>query len=281
MSTDSTAQSTQETTQNTATSQGGEAAPTFTVEHFNAMQEQLRAANEKIGSLAKSAETVNKIQKVFAPEAEPQADPDEQFLDTYLQAAVDAEKAGSPIPLTTNLAVKLIEQAKRNQELEKRLAQIEGKARDYEDPVRVADQRAFESIDSMLVQTLGNMYGEGNYAPQLVTSTANMIVEEIKRLKSQTPEIWDQIKRNPQYQAKMVQHFAQKNIPDRFKQAAQREELQNYKMQAPELMQAFREANEIQDPSARAKVKEQIRQQLFSSLWEQKKGNSFISKMYR
>ena len=173
-----------------ATSQGGESAPQFTMEQYNSMQEQLRAANSKIEGLSKSAQTVERLQKAFSPEEIP-VDADESFLDTYLQAAVDAEKAGSPIPLTTNLAVKLIESRKAQQELEQRLKGLEGKAREFEDPNIVADRRAYENIDAEIERTLGGMYGEGQYAPQVFTATANLVIEEIKRLKTEAPHAWD------------------------------------------------------------------------------------------
>lgn len=263
-----------------AISQGGEAQPQFTADQFNAMQQELRAANEKISGLSKTAETVSRMQKVFAPEEMP-VDVDEQFLDTYLQAAVDAEKAGSPIPLTTNLAVKLIEARKTQQQLEDRLKKIENQNKEFQDPNITADRRAYESIDAEMERTLAAMYGAGGYAPQVLTATANLVVEEIKRLKVDNPAAWDAIKRNPDNQRKLVGHFAQKVVPQRYQEAAQREYLSEYKMSAPELMQAFREASQIEDPGQKAKVKESIRQQLLSNIWEGKKQQSTISKLYR
>lgn len=257
----------------------GGSGPGWSSEDIRSMQSELKSSKEQIANFSKSAQTLDKIQKVFNPEPENVQDPDDAFLDHYLQQALEAEKNGTPIPLTTNLAVKLYEEKQRNKELQKRMGEIGKKVDAMENPSIVSDRQAFATIDSSLEQRLGEMYGDTGYAPQIFTAAANLIVQEITRLKTDTPEVWDRIKKSPNHQRSMVDHFVGKVIPERAKQSMQREALANYEMSPQELMAAFKEAGEIEDPKTRQKVRENVRQQLLMTMYSDKKKNSLSSKL--
>lgn len=273
-----------ETTEGTGTgAQGNPTAegPSWSTEQISEMQRELADSRKQISSLSESAKTVDKLRQVFNPESAPEVDEDQAFLDHYLEQALNADKAGTPIPLTTNLAVKLFEERKRAKEMEKRLASLDQKVNQINDPMVVADRQAFNSIDNLLENTLGTMYGNDGYAPQVFSAAANLIVEEIKRLQGSEPEVWDKIKKSGEMQKRMVNHFVNKVIPEKARSAMYREELQNVELSPQELLNAFREANEIPDPKARVKIRAEIRQQLLSTMVQNKKSQSLSSKLSR
>jgi hypothetical protein len=271
--------STETTTENQPSSNPTTEGPSWSAEQISEMQRELADSRKQISSLSESAKTVDKLRQVFNPESAPQVDEDQAFLDHYLEQALNADKNGTPIPLTTNLAVKLFEERQRAKEMEKRLQSLDQKVQQISDPMVIADRQAFNSIDNLLENTLSGLYGSDGYAPQVFSAAANLIVEEIKKLQSSSPEVWDQIKKSGQMQKKMVSHFVNKVIPEKARTAMHREEMEHYELSPQELLNAFREANEIPDPKARVKIRAEIRQQLLSTMVQNKKSQSLSSKL--
>lgn len=211
-----------------------------------------------------TAETLSKIRQVFTPEDTAPVDKENQFLDYYLQQSLEAEKNGTPIPLTTNLAVKLVETRKQLEEVQAKLDQALKRVETIADPTVAADNAAYTAIDNMLESTLASIYGENEFTPQKFQAVAGEIVAEVKRLQESEPAVWDKIRRSRQYQEQMVRYFVEKSVPQRARQIMRAEQVRNTPMGRNDLLQALREANEIQDSKTRSRIKDKIRQEFLS-----------------
>lgn len=208
------------------------------------------------------------MRQVFAPEEDNKQDPNEAFLDHVLQQSLEAEKAGTPIPLTTNLAVKLFETQKQLGEAMKVINDLKGKTDQALDPIARVDAQVYANLDNVLQTSLFDTFGRDNVSQQKYSAIASEITAEINRLREHKPEIWEEVRRNPKHQAAMVKHFVDKSIPPAARKLMQDDAVQKYQMTEADLMEAFREAKEIQDPAARAKVQTKIRQDLLEVRWK-------------
>jgi DNA-binding transcriptional regulator YdaS (Cro superfamily) len=261
--------SNQPTSSQSSPDSSANAATGFDPQDYSNLKEELARTKQTIGELNSSKATVDKLRQVFSPEeAAPEQDKDEAFLDHYLQASLEAEKEGRPIPLTTNLAVKLFETQKQLKDAVKVINELKGKTDQALDPVARVDQQTYANLDNLLQSSLYDTYGRENVSPQRFSSIASEITGEIKRLQQESPDIWEDVRRSPKAQRAMVTHFVNKNIPPAAKQLLDREAISQYKMTETDLLTAFREAKEIQDPKAREKIQTKIRQDLLEARWK-------------
>lgn len=253
--------------------------------------EALKAKN------AEQEKLLGGLRQVFNPQ--PEGDPIdqeisgyEQQLDYYLQEALEAEKMGQSIPLTTNLAVQLfqgkIAQAKERRNWEGKMQKLENQIRGLTDPNVTSDRQAYGNIDNFIINNVEMIYGSGQDTQQIrnvqFEAVARLVSDEIKRIKSQMPDVWDTIKRSPDKQKRLVGYFFEQNLPPAVRQRLETEKLQNTPMSQDELTQAFREADQIQDERTRNDVKQKIRQELLSMRFgnsAQYGGRSPINQMLR
>jgi hypothetical protein len=268
--------------QQTTTHQGGAAAV-----DFNAMLEALQndraqegeewsqKYSQLEGQHRQTSETLDKIRQVFAPDSTESGSKTEQRiaayeaqLDHYMQAAIEAERRGQPIPLTTNLAIQLfqgkIEQERERENFGSELAQLKAILARVDNPETQIDNQTYQNIDTSVLRSLDVLYGKEpndvkSYQFQAVTKA---IGAEIRDLKRNDPELWSEIRRDPQRQAKFVQHFVKQTIPPKAREIMQEDQIRREPMSVDELYSAFREAGNIEDPKERQRIKTAIRQEI-------------------
>lgn len=283
----STAQPSQSTSQGQGgTPEGGGGSVFDFKKAFESQGRELHKTKEGLGrmsqdleGLKKDAETVRKMREVFNPEsaAPPGKDPIEhleQQLDYYLAEAVEAEKRGSPIPLTTNLAVQYLQSQmqylKEKEEMQKVIKNLQAQAQRANDPQHAINNQAYSSLDTFVKQGLDTLYGrdetyhdQKRYQFDAVTS---QIGEHLKLLQQHKPQIWEQMRRDPNTLKDLATHFLKKNLPPQAVKIIEQENLQNTEMATSELWQAFREAAAIKDPEQRRAVRTDIRQRILERM---------------
>jgi hypothetical protein len=196
-------------------------------------------------------------------------DPDARFLDTYLEAALEDQKQGGKgLPLTTKLAMETAALKKQLREMQAELKR-HGQRQDFmASPDTKYDTDAYSTIDMQVQEAVEGMYGE--VPPHLFDAITKDISNEIKNLKKNNPEAWNQIRRNPEYLKRLGMHFVEKAIPPKARQMLQAEKERNTPMSMSEMRQAMKEADEIRDPQARGQIKEQIRQKLLEEMYNRR-----------
>jgi hypothetical protein len=216
----------------------------------------------------KVSETLNKVKQAFGHEAAPEADPDEidkQFLDRYLEAALESEKQGRPIPLTAQLAVKLVEQNKLMREMQKKLNKVTEGVGVLADPETTYDNNAYAAIETSIYKTIQNLYGE--YDKDLGQACGTKVANEIKRIKRENPQGWNNIRSSPQLIESLAMYAVEKVIPPKARDILKAENLRSTKMGREELVKALRENNaETKDPQQRAMLNKKIRQDILSQM---------------
>lgn len=254
---------------------------------FNAMLEALQNDREQESSQwsqkysklenqhRQTSQTLDKIRQVFAPdsgdtpsETEQRVAEYEAQLDHYMQAAIEAEKRGQPIPLTTNLAIQLfqgkIEQERERERLYGDIAQLKRAMQQAQNPDNQVDNITYQNLDTNVLQAMDVLYGKEpsdvkSYQFQAVTKALGA---EIKDLKRNDPELWAEIRRDPNRQAAMVRHFVKQTIPPKAREILMEDQIRREPMSTDELRQAFREAEYIEDPAERQRIRVAIRQEI-------------------
>lgn len=225
--------------------------------------------------------TLDKIRKVFAPDADTPRDPVkekiseyEAQLDHYLEKALEAEKAGQPIPLTTNLAVNYfqdkIASEKSNADLQRTIQALQSKIDNLSNPQQAQNNQAYSNMDSHLITTLDTLFGDpGKVTPQKQAqfqAISTQVGQAIKRLQKEAPAQWDQIRRNPDLQKQVIDNYVRQNLPPAVTRMMEQEKLSKQTMNQGELWEAFREAKDIADPEERAEIRTKIRQQILQGM---------------
>lgn len=194
-------------------------------------------------------------------------DADKQFLDHYLEAALEAEKQGRPIPLTAQLAVKLVEEKKRSRSIEAKMSKLEQQLQAISDPNMGYDNKAYADIDMTMQQAFEDLYGEVN--PELMKAAANMAIKEVQRLQKTAPEKWDRIRRNDNLKKNFGMYFVEKVIPPKARQILNAEKLKNTPMNRAEILAAHRETHSDKiDQATQAKLRSKIREEFWSNMMQ-------------
>jgi hypothetical protein len=212
----------------------------------------------------------------------------EGLIDQYLGAAIEAERAGKPIPLTVQNALESfkgqIDLLQENKRVTKELATLKDAVEKATDPSRAVDQTAFSSMDSLLINGLNTVYGATDDMEPVKRSqfraVAQTINTEIQRLQQEEPHMWDRIRRHPEDQRKLVNHFIRQAIPPRARELMEEDQVRRTPMTDAQLKQAFREARGIEDPQTKEATRTQIRQQLLERMVGGKRGGA-INDLYR
>ena len=193
-------------------------------------------------------------------------------LDALLDQAMELDRKGQSIPITTNIGVQslkfqidaLKQRESDRQEIEKLKAQI----KEQSDPSRQAEQMAFSHMDSHLEQVLATIYGpkeDVSAQRQVISAT---VIKELKDLRQKDPETFGRLVRDQAAQKSLVNHFAERIIPPKAREILKQDEIRRTPLGVGELMDAFREAKEAAakgDASAKEYVV-QIRQQLLERM---------------
>lgn len=241
----------------------------------NETQEWSQKYSELEGKHQQTSQTLEQLRQVFAPdEGNSQSDTDKKVagfeaqLDHYMQAAIEAERRGQPIPLTTNLAIQLfqgkIEQARERENFIVELERLKRSQQRLDNPDVQIDNLTYQNLDTSVLQAMDTLYGKEpsdvkSYQFQAITKA---IGTEIKDLKRTDPDLWAEIRRDPNRQARMVQHFVKQTIPPKARAILQEDQIRREPMGTDELYAAFREADVIEDPKERQRIKTAIRQEI-------------------
>jgi hypothetical protein len=220
---------------------------------------------------------LKKLKGVFSPEetGPKHVDPVpgwEQQLDFYIAQAVEADKRGQSIPLTANLAIShfksLIENHQARTQEQKKIEALEQQVRNLSDPGHSINQRAFSTFDTQIQNGLERIYGSNpNSFPQrqaLFKAVGDIVGPAVNSLMQNDPKRWDMIRRDPDKLQDIANRALRMVLPPKAVQMIEQENLRNTPMQMSELQQAFREANEIQDPQQRQRVRTAIRQDILA-----------------
>lgn len=234
-------------------------------------------------------QTLNKLRQVFVPEQDQTPDPVESevakleaALDYYIQKGFEAEKAGSPIPLTVDNAIRQIQHQisslRKTSQLEATVAKLEKQLQQTQDPQRQLDGQAYQQIDGFLVRALDTMYGTGDEALMAKNAawTANIqqLKAEVQNLQQNHPDVWDKARRSPEKLQRLVHHIVQQSMPPRARQIIETERLRKEPITMKELWKAHSEAGQIQNTRERAKIQTQIRQAIWAQKWQRNRSNA-------
>jgi hypothetical protein len=200
----------------------------------------------------------------------------EQQLDYYLSEAVEAEKAGRGIPLTTNLAVQLFQNLIAHHEekatWQKRLDALEGNAQRQNDPQTTINNSAFSNLDNHVRRGLDQLYGPGKESLQvkanMFDAVGESISQEINHLSKTDFLQWDSIRRDPAALQALAQKHIRAMVPPQALKIIEQERLQNTRMGIGELRNAFEEARQIQDPQKRSEIMTAIRQDIWEAMYK-------------
>ncbi len=205
----------------------------------------------------------------------------ESEMDQYLQAAIEHERSGRPIPLTINSAVKSlrhqISQVKENAALRAQLAELKRRTDQVSDPQNAIEATAYSNMDNQIETALQSLYGNTDANADVreaqFQSISRQIVTEIKDLKKNDPGMWDRIRRDRKAQVNLVNHFVKKTIPPKAREIMDADQIRRTPLTNDELMNAYREAKEqaLKDPKA-VQYASQIRQELLSRVMEKNMG---------
>ena len=215
------------------------------------------------GAVERSSKMVERLSSAFKDEqGDDEGDDDsrdQKILDMFLDAALEDQKAGGKgMPLTTKLAMETVGLKKQLREMQAMIKDLGAKQQITSSPDYKYDQDAFAHVDMQVQQAIESIYGSVDN--NLFEAVSKDISKEIKNLKENKPQVWEQIRRNPEYLRRMSLHFVEQKIPPRAREMLNAEKERNTPMTMKELDQAFKEADAIKDPRARAEIRASIRQ---------------------
>jgi hypothetical protein len=228
-----------------------------------------RTAQEAHTTANKQADVLSRLEKVFS-KAEPAPD---GWYDDVLKTALEAEKAGQPIPLTVKISTELRNSQMANQKLMQEIEEMKAKMAIKENPNYNADQMAFNQMDSFLGQELQRTYGE--QIPKAIAGAVTQdLVTKIQEEQRTNPERWKQIRSNPQMMRRVIQNAVANVVPQRAKEIAYEEQQRNAVYEPDEIMENIREAQELlhneevrNNPRAAQRVNESI-EKMRAMYWE-------------
>lgn len=227
------------------------------------------------GAVEKSNKTLTRLQTALRDEAdgeggdESDEEKDDRLLKMFREAAEDDRKnGGKGLPLTTRLAEENIQLRKMLREIKTDLGTLKETQKATSSPEYKYDQDAFSKIDMEVQEGISKIYGEiDQHLYEAVTKDIN---KEIQRLKKDSPQTWEEIRRNPADIRKMSMYFVEKKIPPRAREMLREEQERATPMTLGELKKAFKEADAIKDPRSRAEVRTNIRQKMLELTYKTK-----------
>lgn len=251
-------------------------------DHQNTIKTQSQELAGLRQQTSQNSQLMDQLRGVFNPQTQ-QVDPidqtiseAEQQMDFYLQQALEADKNGNPIPLTTNLAIahfkNVIATANEKRDNAKTMAAMRQKLNQLTDPNVQIDTGAYADIDNKITQYMGQLYGNDQASMDVriaqFNNIAGQIGQEIKNIQKTMPDVWDRVRRNPEERQKLVAYYVEKNMPPRVRQQLEQEHIQNTPMTMDDLYQAFEETKLIQDPKQRADLQARVRQEILAEQFD-------------
>lgn len=248
-------------------------------------QSALERSNHELQQVRQTASKNDKVleglRKVLVGEDGEQTDPAdaqvadlESQIDQYLTAAVQAERAGRPIPLTVNAAVQAlkgqIQSIRQNQGLQREIATLKGTVDRVSHPEHGLDQQAFSDLDSKIINALETVYGKSADMQSVKNAqwkaVSQLVADEIKGLRKAEPELWDRIRRNPKDRSEMVAHFVKQVIPPRARQLLEDEQVRNTPLTLQDYWAAWEETKQLKDPQQAMKLRAELRPKILEEI---------------
>lgn len=189
---------------------------------------------------ARHDDVINKLEKVFSKgEVQPDG-----WYDDVLRTALEAEKAGQPIPLTLKISTELLQAQKQNAAMMKELAELKQRENIKSNPEFQMNQAAFTQIDQYMAQTLDSAF-EGNIPKQIAMAVTQDLVEKITEEQRTNPQRWNKIRSSPQMMQQIVQNAVGQFIPPRARAIAEQYQTENQQYTAEDALTAINEAKEM------------------------------------
>lgn len=274
-------------------SQGG-------ADEFRNLYEQTRSefegfrneSSRTLDHLRKKTDTqgqmLGKLREVFAPEQSQTKPQDkiaeqiaekERLLDYYIQQGFEAEKNGTPIPLTIDNGIRQLQLEIRylqeTGDMRGELEQLKARLQQSTSPEHQLNQSAYQNMDGFLIKALETMYGPGQEHGFAKSGQWQSCVGQMKNivtdLQQNKPEVWDQVRRSPEKLQRLVNHVVTQNMPPKARQIIETERLRSEPMTEGDLWKAFNEAKNIQEPGERKKWTDKIRHQILAMKYNSKR----------
>jgi len=227
----------------------------YSPELIEALRHKLGSQDNEINQLKKQTSTIDRLREAFAPSEPKQKG---KWIDPILQHAIQAEREGRPMPITTEVAVEvqrlnemLEAQERRNQQMEQQLKRVT-------DPSAWQDQQMFASMDDQLQRLVNNLYPgfDNKVQYDAMVQRASGYLKQL----GDDPDIWKQFRNNKEAQTRLIQKVAGEFIPDRARKQMQAEYDATSPYNQRELEEAWDAAKQIPDEKLRAKTLTQLRQ---------------------
>lgn len=242
------------------------------------------------GEARKSSEVVDRMRRALMGDEVDQGQMDpydkeiadlEAEMDQYLHAAIEAEKRGSPIPLTTKNGIdnlkNRIDFLQYKREMEKERQDLREQVKRLSNPSNTIDQQAYSNIDSHIVASLETIFGpqDTQVKEAQFYAISKQIADEVSAIQKQDPQLWDRIRRDHKAQVRLVNNFVKQNIPPKARELLEQDRVRRTPLSTNELLSAWKEAKELAktDPGMMRTVQE-LREQLVGRLWEKNAGKS-------
>lgn len=252
---------------------GGDQTGGIGQEQLYAIQEQLQAHQ---GENAQLKATMDAMRAALNPQAagnEADAEPDMSWYDDILRIGFEAEKAGKGIPVTVDLATRVKSQIAENAQLRREMAQMKAQMQRVANPETLHNQRVYENIDNHIVNSIESLYGEVD--PQFAEYVSAKMASQIKQLQKDNPDAWQKVRSSDKAQRALVQQALNSAMPSQVREKLRQDYLANSPMSDEEFAAAYAQAEQIQDPRLREKVKTEARQRYWEAKFTKNKGNSF------
>lgn len=176
---------------------------------FMQMQEQLQKTQSELSSARSSAQTLEKLKAALGAPVEEEEGPD--WFDTVLAQALEAEKAGRPIPLTVRIATELKQSQDANAKMLQELQRLKQGQAALQSPDAHQNAMAYAQLDSLINNKIETIYGSQN--PHVHQAVTNALAAELKQLQATQPQVWAQLRSNPQHLETMTNSFMAKVVP--------------------------------------------------------------------
>ena len=263
-------------------SSGGEASSDGLIA---SLQSELADMKKNLGATTRdfgqTKQTIDNIKKAISPETGGEGvtrDDIEAFLDPYLEESLaDQKRGGAGLPLTTKLAVNQAELMKEVRELRKQLTEAKGKVDHQSDPTTQYDNQAYSTFDTSIMNGLEQIYGEpktdieAKHRNNLFQVIANSVSETVKEIRATDPRRWETIRRNPAAIRQIANSHVASLVPPKARQILEDQSIKDTPMSRADLKQAMIEADDIKNPEQRRKVKEMIRQETLTHMYQNKR----------
>jgi hypothetical protein len=200
-------------------------------------REEARQAREEA---RESKEMFKKLEGVFKeqPKDNPQA-----WFDNILDAVMEADRQGKPMPITGQMATILAKVQEQTLGQQAQIEKLEKIIQQLSNPANAANQRAYMAMDDAITTTLEGIYGE---VPMAFHNAVSSEVESILRtLQTEAPAKWEQIRRSETYQKRLVAHCAQKLVPPKAREIVMEKHEKERPTTYADIMQARSEIREM------------------------------------